>query len=122
MERKLREELNALSKQVFGTSSRWKKIVDRGSPDAYDEDQTKVVPNALTGKLEQKTFKKRHQVLRRYTVEQIKEVMETILKKNTTTQEAVIEQAALEGAHLSATEARKDELRASARETANETK
>src|SRR5665213_1549886 len=81
MKRQLREEMNELSKQVFGTSSRWKKIVDYGSVDSYEEDNIKVVPNKLTGQLEQLNFKKRVNFVRHYTLEQVKELMESILVK-----------------------------------------
>lgn len=79
MNRKTREEMNELSKKVFGTSSRWQKIVNNGVVDSYQEQSTKIVPNRTTGQLEAKNFQVTKPVFRRYTVEQVKELMESIL-------------------------------------------
>lgn len=42
--RKERLELNVLSKEVFGSASRWKKIVDRGYEEALTEEKFEDVP------------------------------------------------------------------------------
>ena len=81
-DRKTIDELNQLSKEVFGSSSRWRKLVERGSLELIQEDTTRlkhdgtketvktplmyVGPNG--GELPQSQ-------LVRYTVETIKEKM-----------------------------------------------
>ena len=74
-----REELNALSLKVFGTSSKWKKLVEKGFYHHYDDTAEKVVPNTLTGRLEKQQFSVPKSVHIRHTNESVKALMEKIL-------------------------------------------
>lgn len=81
--RKVINELNALSKEVFGSSSRWKKIVERGVPELMTEEITEYVPdeNGGEGTTRQVTRPiKRHDganqsIVKRHTVESVRELM-----------------------------------------------
>ena len=44
MKREKREELNALSKDVFGTASRWQKLVSKGYTALQAVEEQEVVP------------------------------------------------------------------------------
>lgn len=44
-----REQLNALSKEVYGASSRWCKLVDKGRLEIQTEEVTEVVPAEKEG-------------------------------------------------------------------------
>lgn len=44
-----REELNALSKEVFGASSRWQKLVNKGYSKVITEEVTELVPGEKEG-------------------------------------------------------------------------
>jgi hypothetical protein len=44
-----REQLNALSKEVYGASSRWCKLVDDGRLEVQTEEVTEVVPSEKEG-------------------------------------------------------------------------
>lgn len=48
------EELNALSKEVLGAPSRWRKWVEEGEIKLYTEEQTQFDPNANNGAGEEK--------------------------------------------------------------------
>lgn len=81
---KTKQELNALSKEVFGVSSRWQKLVKNGYSEVITEEVEELVPSDVLGE-EPKTEKVRKPVLRadgaklsttkRYTVESVKELM-----------------------------------------------
>lgn len=45
IERKERDELNALSKELFGSSNKWRKLVEKG----YTEAVTRVVKEEIPG-------------------------------------------------------------------------
>lgn len=47
--RKEREELNSLSKSVFGTASRWAKLVNQGYTELVTEDKEETVPAEKEG-------------------------------------------------------------------------
>jgi hypothetical protein len=47
--KKERLELNALSKEVFGSSSRWQKLIDKGYSDVVTEEKTETVPPEKEG-------------------------------------------------------------------------
>lgn len=47
--RNLRKELDSLSKEVFGTSSRWQKLVDKGYDELVTEEVTETVPAEKEG-------------------------------------------------------------------------
>lgn len=44
VDRELRNELDTLSKQVFGVSSKWKKLVESGVTEMITEEKTEMVP------------------------------------------------------------------------------
>lgn len=48
-------ELNQLSKEVFGTKSRWRKLVEKGEPVLVTEETTQFDPGANGGEGETKT-------------------------------------------------------------------
>ncbi len=77
MNRELREEMNRLSKETFGASSRWQKIVNHGVLDKVVRDREVTVPGPKG--LEVKTFTDSKLVTRRSTVEEVKALMEGIL-------------------------------------------
>lgn len=81
MTRNEREQLNSLSKQAFGTSSRWAKIVANGTVDKLSRDREVMVPSANGNAIETKVFTDHKNVTRRYTVEEVKTLMEDILAK-----------------------------------------
>lgn len=78
MDRKTREELNALSKEVFGSSSRWKKIVENGVAEPMQKDREVMVPQA--GRIVKRTFTDNKSVLRRYSIEEVTKLMKDILE------------------------------------------
>lgn len=47
--REQRDELNALSKEVFGSSSRWQKLVSNGYAKLLTEEVEEIVPAAKAG-------------------------------------------------------------------------
>lgn len=78
MDRKTREELNDLSKRVWGSSSRWKKLVEKGFIEFFERDREVMVPGA-TG-VKKKVFTDRKGVPRRYTIEEVRKVMLDLLE------------------------------------------
>lgn len=74
-----REELNALSKQVFGTASKWKKLVENGFPEEFTREREVLVPKA-SGQMVAKKFTDRKYVTKRYTVEEIRKFMTDALE------------------------------------------
>jgi hypothetical protein len=78
MDRKTREELNDLSKRVWGSSSRWKKLVEKGFIEFFERDREVMVPGA-TG-VKKKVFTDRKGVPRRYTIEEVRKVMMDLLE------------------------------------------
>ncbi len=78
MDRKTREELNEMSKKVFGTASKWQKLVNDGVKDTYERDREVMVP-AANGSLLKKTFTDRKYVLKRYSVEEVRKLMQDVL-------------------------------------------
>lgn len=78
MDRKTREELNALSKKVFGTTSKWQKLVNNGVAEPFERDREVMITTA-DGKLGKKVFTDRKYVNKRYSVEEIRKFMESLL-------------------------------------------
>jgi hypothetical protein len=78
MEYKTRQELNALSLKAFGTSSRWQKLVNNGTLQAYERDRQVVVPE--NGIFTKKVFTDRKVEIKRFTVEEVKKHMMQILE------------------------------------------
>lgn len=80
MDRKTREELNTLSKEVFGTSSRWKKIMDNGVLEPYEREREVLIPTA-NGRLLKKTFTDKKTVVRHYSLKEVRDLMNELLEK-----------------------------------------
>jgi hypothetical protein len=87
MTRTLREELNLLSKQVFGTSSKWQKLVNDGVKEPYERERKVMVPTS-TG-LREKSFVDKKSVLRRYSVEEVKKLMLDMVEANKKNKESL---------------------------------
>lgn len=90
--REVINELNALSKEVFGTTSKWKKMIEKGVPELMQEDTKKLT--IKDGKQETETVKtpvlytgpsgeaELHQhALKRYTVDEVREFMLMVLDR-----------------------------------------
>lgn len=87
---KTRQELNALSKEVFGTSSRWQKLVNNGHLELLTCEVSETIPSDVAGvePTVQKVSKPiltdsgaRQSVNKRYTVESVRELMLGIKEK-----------------------------------------
>lgn len=85
--REKKEQLNALSKEIFGSSSRWVKLVDKGHTELVTEEVEEVIPadeNGENGGIDMVkkpvlTASGAHQyVTKRYTVEEIEAKMNEI--------------------------------------------
>lgn len=84
VDRKTRLELNALSKDVFGVSSKWQKLVEKGYLEEVTEEVTETVPAEKEGDAPTtKTVRVpvltasggKQSVLKRYTVETVREFL-----------------------------------------------
>jgi len=73
-----RQELNALSKECFGASSRWQKFVNNGVLEPYEREREVMVPRA-NGEIVKKTFKDKKSVVRHYTVEEVRNLMADLI-------------------------------------------
>jgi hypothetical protein len=82
--RSIRQELNALSKDVLGTSSRWQKLVNKGYTELVTEEVEETVPAEKEG--EQPTTKRvqapvlsptgaRQYVVKYHTVESVQQLL-----------------------------------------------
>jgi hypothetical protein len=78
MTRNEREELNQLSLRAFGSSSKWVKLVNKGVLEPMQREREVMVPKA-NGQLVKKTFVDRKNVVKRYTVDEVKALMLQIL-------------------------------------------
>lgn len=74
-----RQTLNALSKECFGTASRWKKLMDYGIAEEYERDREVMLPG--NGEFVKKVFKDKKFVVKHYSLEEVKKLMEDILEK-----------------------------------------
>lgn len=81
---KTKQELNALSKEVFGTSSRWQKLVEKGYSEVLTEEVEETVPAEKEG--EDPTVQKVtkpiktasggfQSVTKRHTIDSVRELM-----------------------------------------------
>lgn len=77
MKRELREELNRLAKEVFGTSSRWQKIVNNGVAEPHTRERQAMVP--VGGTLQLKTFVDKKDIVRHYSVDEVLKLMKDLL-------------------------------------------
>jgi len=78
MNRETRETLNKLSKQVFGSSSKWQKLVNDGVAEPHERDREVMVPRG-DGSVAKKIFTDKKLVLRRYSVEEVTKLMLDVL-------------------------------------------
>lgn len=78
MDRKTREELNKLSKEVFGTSSRWQKIMDKGVAEPHERDREVMIPGPKG--LEKKVFTDKKSIVKHYSLEEVRQLMNDILE------------------------------------------
>jgi hypothetical protein len=78
MTREVRENLNRLSKEVFGTSSRWAKIVNNGVAEPMEREREVTVPDGKGG-VKVKTFKDKKSVVKHYTPDEVCSMMLEIL-------------------------------------------
>ncbi len=87
MNRKSREELNALSKEVFGLSSRWQKLVNKGfqQPEILE----KMIPNSETGKVEKVQFTTHNKITLRHTEESVGQLMTNLKKQRESAMETL---------------------------------
>jgi hypothetical protein len=84
LNRNQREELKALSREVFGAANRWQKLVEHGYQEPLTETATEYVPGEKEGDegtVRQIQVPVKHegkvpmQVTKRYTVDSIREYM-----------------------------------------------
>jgi len=84
VDRKTRLELNALSKDVFGVSSKWQKLVEKGYAELITKEVTETVPPEKEG--DEPTTKTsqvpvltesggKQSIWKRHTVESVREFM-----------------------------------------------
>lgn len=98
--REITNELNSLSKKIFGSTSKWRKMVEKGVWELVEEDVKKLVvkdgkettemvkePVYYTGKRENCEMKQ-HQ-LHRYTLEEVKEFMLTVKDRQEQVRQAI---------------------------------
>lgn len=93
------EEMNKLSTEVFGTKSKWKKMVEKGVAELIEEDTTKLT--IKDGKEHKETIKMpsmhvginggelHKSVLKRYTVEEAKNFMLLVKDRRAQVQAAI---------------------------------
>jgi NAD(P)H-flavin reductase len=82
--REEKDFLKNLSREVFGASSRWQKLVERGYEDLVTEETTEYVPNdkdpdaeGTTRQVNVPVLKNgmKHSVIKRHTVDSIRQYM-----------------------------------------------
>ncbi len=78
-----RKELNELSKKVFGALSKWQKICDAGVPEPMEREREVMVPDGKGG-ITKKIFTDRKSVIKHYSPQEIRKIMEEIIEKRTT--------------------------------------
>jgi len=88
--REQKAELNELSKYVFGSTSKWKKLMEKGQLTAVTEEVTEYVPNETDPDAEGTTRKVQVPVkvgnsplstVKRYSYEEVKEYLLTLKSK-----------------------------------------
>lgn len=84
MDYQTKQEMNALSKEVFGSSSRWQKLVNKGFAELVTEEVEETIPadeNGENGGVEVvrkpvlRSDGAKQSVMTRHTVESVKELM-----------------------------------------------
>lgn len=90
MDRQTREELNALSKEVFGSSSRWQKLLTDGYSELVTEEVPETIPSEVEGEEPKTTMVRRpvlnaagqkQSVTKRHTEDSIREYMLDLKKR-----------------------------------------
>jgi hypothetical protein len=85
-----RQELNKLSKEAFGTSSKWQKLITVGVAEPYERDREVMVPTSKG--IVKKTFTDKKSIVKYYSLEEVKKLMVDILEsRNTKTETAKTE-------------------------------
>ncbi len=79
MERRVKEELKELSKKAFGTSSKWEKLINQGALQPMQRERKAMVVER--GRPVEKTFTDRKNVVKHFTVEEVRQFMLDILKE-----------------------------------------
>lgn len=77
MDRKTTEELNELSKKAFGSSSRWRKFMEKGVMEPMSRQREVTLPTK-NGGLEIKVFTDHKSIIKRYTVDEIRDLMKAL--------------------------------------------
>ena len=87
IDRKTREELNALSKELFNVSSKWKSLLDHGENILVTETKTETIPGEngqpdTTEEIKIPVLKNgvRQYTHKSYTLEEVKERLLTLKK------------------------------------------
>ena len=80
MTREIRDNLSRLSKEVFGTSSRWQKILRNGVAQPQERDREVTVPDGKGG-FKTKTFTDKKYTIQRFTTEEVVKLMMGILSQ-----------------------------------------
>lgn len=88
MDHKTNQEMNILSKEVYGTSSKWQKLMRKGVKQVWERDREVVVPTA-NGQFRTKVFKDQKYTVKYYTFEEVKEEMLKILEERKKNREAL---------------------------------
>lgn len=78
MDRKTRDELNQLSRECFGSSSRWQKVMDKGVAEPFERDREVMVPTK--NGIEKKTFTDKKSVVKHYSLKEVRQLMQDILE------------------------------------------
>lgn len=80
--REVRKELDALSKDVFGSSSRWQKLINKGYKELLTEEKEETVPGEKDESTKRivnvpilTTFGAHRHVVKYHTVESVKEFL-----------------------------------------------
>ena len=79
MNRELKSEMNKLSLEVFGSSSRWQKIVNNGISEPYERDREVIIPK--NGKITKQIVTDTKNIMVRYTADEVKKMMEDVLEQ-----------------------------------------
>lgn len=78
MDHKTAQEFKKLSKEAFGTTSRWQKLVNKGVQEPMQREREVVVPDRRGG-VTTKIFVEKKLVIKRYSLEEVKKLMEDII-------------------------------------------
>jgi uncharacterized small protein (DUF1192 family) len=93
--RETAEELNKLSMEVFGSKTKWRKMVEKGVAELVEENTTKLT--YVDGKEKTETIKTpvlhkdqmTQYTLKRYTVPEVREFMLLVKERHAQLQEAI---------------------------------